>query len=225
MSVGYFECKYCSKKFTSENNFNKHMCTEKERFLLVTKDIRGRRAFLYYKRWQNLKKRHVEVDTFITSRYFNTFISFVEFIDEKSLPTPDVYIKFCDDKGLLPAFWKRSDLYLMYMQAYDSLVDPLEQSVYTISVIKKMAGIIGCEPHEVFKYLYGGEVLQLLSKRQLSPYLLVLSKKFSEFMKTLLYEESLLIRSTYDPENINSILENAPEIRENIIQLIKAHGL
>lgn len=225
MNIGYFECNHCGKKFVSENNYKNHSCEEKERFEYCTKTIDGRRAFIYYKHWQAIKGRQSELTTFISSRYYNSFVTLVEFIEQKMVPSPKKYIEYCEGKTLLPTMWKRGDVYLSYMKVYDKLVDPLEQVSSSIALIKKLASHIDCKPNEVFIYLYGGEVLKLLTTRQLSPYFCQFSNTFKVFLKTLDQNEKINIMATYDQTEVFTTVNNNLELRTNIQNIISALGV
>lgn len=225
MTLGYFECQHCNKKFVSEKNYNNHSCEEKERYEYCTQTIEGRRAYLYYKHWQSIKGRISDVKTFTTSRYYNSFISFIGFIDEKLLPSPKKYIEYCETRTLLPTLWKRGDVYLSYMKVYDSLVDPVEQVNSSIQTLKRLAEHIDCGVHEVFVYLYGGEVLKLLTTRQLSPFFCQFSTVYKNFLKTLDSHEKINLEGTYDPVAIFTKVNSDNKLRATIQNIISTHAL
>lgn len=180
-----FECKYCLKNFVREASFMKHECPQMKR----VKDIQSKEgiaAYYLYSEWMKQKKHKVpEIESFSISRYFGSFVKFVHHVHKLNLPSTDLFIKLMVQKDLSPMLWCRDECYSLYLEWIDRKQDPIDQAAITVETLYKIAEAIEMPVGEVFKAMKSGEVMHLIRQRQLSPWLLLCSKAFKDFLKAL----------------------------------------
>lgn len=180
-----FECKFCLKNFVREGSFMKHRCAEMKR----AEDIgttSGQAAYAAYSTWMRAMNRKVPpIETFSTSRYFNTMVKFVEWCWKVKLPSMENFIRLMVSKNLSPMLWCRDECYSLYLEWIDRTSDPLDQAAVTIDTLYKIADAAEMSAGEVFGIISHREVMQLIRQRLLSPWLLLCSKQFKAFLMAL----------------------------------------
>lgn len=226
MNYGFFECKFCNQRYVKEAQFKKHKCNLMERDEFVRTDKRGRFAFTVYKKW--IKTRGYRTpgrDTFIESRYYNSILKFADFYYETMLPDVEDYIEFMVEDNYLPSLWTNATVYEQYMTAFDDRVRPLKQADITFKYLDIMARTLDCEPAEVFDYIYVNELVKLIQCRRLSPWVLLVSKRFHRYMEECDPDEVLMLESMVNPDVWNQKFKAWPKSLRSIRKLTKELGL
>ena len=183
MNYGFFECKFCNQRYVKEAQFKKHKCDLMERDEFVRTDKRGRFAFNVYKTWIKVRGYLPQGrGTFIESRYYNSILKFAAFYYDAMLPDVEDYIKFMVEGEFLPQMWYNTTVYEQYLVAFDDRVKPLKQAEITFKYLDILARSLECEPVEVFDYIYVNELVKLIQCRRLSPWVLLVSKRFHQYM-------------------------------------------
>lgn len=215
-----FECQYCETKFISEATMEKHVCRNRERMIELETPA-GITAYKYYKLW--FKKRKLPEhppSSFIVSRYYNSFFKFREFVTEMSIPDVPLYIEFMSNERIIPQHWYNSDIYNYFMDYFDKDCSPKLHLRITLSNIDRLASTLGCELDAVFSHLHPVTVAEFIKSRNLSPWVMLLSVRFEEFLKTMVTEEErLLIESAIDIKRWKLIMDK----NRNIIPDIKTY--
>lgn len=180
-----WHCSYCLRDFATELGFMKHRCPERER-LDEMKTPRGMTAYAYYSEWMRLQKRSVPPsDRFMTSRQYNYFIKFAEWAEKTAIPNPNQFIKVMVETGTQPVLWCRDTTYAMYLQWYDNAFPPAKQFIETLDRLMMQAAERNVELPQVFAEIGPVALAKLVRRRKLSPWLLVVSKTFLNWLRTL----------------------------------------
>ncbi len=180
-----WHCGFCLRDFATETGFMKHRCPERER-LEEMRSPRGSLAYAYYSEWMRLQKRSVpDVDRFMTSRQYNYFMKFVDWVEKTSMPNPNQFIKLMVETGTQPVLWCRDNTYAMYLQWYDNAYPPSEQFIETFERLQMLAADHNVELSKVFNELGPQAVAKMVRRRKLSPWLLVLSAVFLDWLRSL----------------------------------------
>lgn len=219
-----FECSYCDAKFLTEKRFNSHKCRNKDRALEL-ESPQGMSAFKYYLAW--FKYRHLKEpskDTFINSKYYNALFSFVKYAKKMGIPDTNIYIQFMSRENILPSHWYNDDIYKFFIDYFDNDCDPQIHARVTLKSMDRLANHFQCKICEVFDHLRGADVIKLVQSRNLSPWILLFSKRFAEYLESeTTTEEQKLIEQAVSLSKWKIILEakrnHIPEIREYIAQL------
>lgn len=193
MIGGYkFECKFCGQRFKLEPRFMSHRCKQMIRDEQIRTPL-GQAAWSYYQKWMKSYRRAVpSIETFLTSNYYTTFIKFAQFAQKVGLPDVDTFIWYMREKEIPPVIWINNEIYASYIEFIDKKSDPHQQAQHTIEYLFKIADEFQVDVSEIFDYLEPNEVILMLHRRQISPWILLSSSKFKHF----------LINKTTDQEKI-----------------------
>lgn len=175
-----WECKHCLKEFKQETSFMKHRCPQMEKSEEI-KGARGQAAFALYSSWMQAYNRKVpDIETFTTSRYFNTFVKFADHVKHIQLASPETFIRLMKEKDISPMLWTRNECYSIYLEWYDRRSNPMDQAKITIDTLFKVADAADISTSDVFEAMHPREIMQFIRLRKLSPWILLCSKKFKD---------------------------------------------
>ena len=177
-----YECTFCGAKFKLEQRFLDHRCKQMQRDEEIRTPI-GQAAWAYYQLWLKLQRRAVpKIETFLESRYYATFVKFAKFAIKVGLPDPELFVKYMVQQDMTPMLWCHDDIDRDYIQYLDRRLDPTKAASNTITFIFKLADALDVEVGEIFDYLEPNDLIQMLTRRQLSPWILLHSGKFKQFL-------------------------------------------
>jgi hypothetical protein len=195
-----YTCKWCHKIYLRENAYMAHECKQMKREAELKTPI-GQSAFDYYQTWMRVKKRHSFSPTsFLASNYFRTFIKFVEFTKQVKLPLPDTFIKLMVQRDFPPTMWTNDEVYSQYISFLDSNIDPIDQVALSIETLFKYADKQDIDISNVFEAINPNELIQMIRIRQVSPWLLLASKKFANFFANMNQEQQSITESLINPD-------------------------
>lgn len=218
-----YTCEYCNKKFAREESLANHDCEIKERYKLL-KTNSGKLAFNDYSYWLKKKKKIIkDVDTFVRSRFFNSFINLQSFFSEKGIPDRELYIDFVSSKNLIPYIWSTNIVYDSFIEYYDQHVDDDKKIKITLKTIRKLCKILECKPSELFQNLLPSEIGRLVYQRNIDKDFLILSEKFNDYMYKLKNNSQFLLLESIlsDPTG----RRKSKETKEKIKSIINSIGL
>lgn len=222
---GFHVCEFCEKKFIDQAKYDKHSCEYKKRFKRLGTRL-GMQAFSVYSHWRKLKGyAPIEKRDFIYSKHFNSCFSFVEFAKEKMLPDNNRYIEFAVVYQLTPSQWKSQLALEKYMEIYDKVYDPEEQAEITLQIMRDMAQIIKCELGEIFEYLYPIEVLKYIQSKRFTPWVLIFSSKFSEYLKIIDERDRITIQAAMNVDYWQKMIVENREGAMAVRQMVVSAGL
>lgn len=192
-------CKFCNKQFKREINYIKHHCEKMKRYDLFKTSI-GLVAYIAFNQWRKIQKYpSVNVDVFTNSRYFNAFIKFAKFSRIQQIPDIVGYISLMVDKQLLPFYWSDFDVYDCYIQNFDNEYSVDSKIDISIETLHELSKQLNCQLSDVFNHVTPIQILRGITSRKISPWLLLPSKKFMNFiMYRSNKEERLLFNSFVD---------------------------
>lgn len=192
----YFKCQYCGDKFKKETTLIKHLCENRKKVLLLESNI-GKSAYISYQNWRNLNHFfYCDKDTFLNSKYFKSFINFVEFCKENSIPEKNGFIKMMVEKKIQPSLWINDLYYEMYISEFDNLYSPMRQVEMSLEVLYRLSDLLECKIHDIFSNIKIIELLKMIHAKKLSPWLLLLMKSFQHHIKYNITEEEQILLST-----------------------------
>jgi hypothetical protein len=173
-----YKCAHCSKRFMKEKAFMAHTCTAMERSREI-QTLAGQQSYILYKHWMEKRRyKPPPVETFITSTYYTSFYKFAQYCKETNIADPELYVELMVKQNISPALWRSSDAYNMYIEHLEKKVDPFAQAETTILFLEGLSQKLNVPLDKVFDELKFGELMELLSQRRLSPWILFCSTKF-----------------------------------------------
>jgi len=180
----------------------KHQCKQMKRDKDF-KSLEGQAGFLFYKAWmvEKHKARVILPEAYKSSKYYNQFRKFVDFVKSVDMPDTNLFIKLMVSKKIEPTFWTNHEVYGNYL-SYITRKLPTEQWItITFNTLFDIADIAEVNIRQVFDILNPSDVIRLLERRKLSPWILLNSKKFAKFFKTRTTgEEKVILEKLINPD-------------------------
>lgn len=191
-----------------------HRCRERERLDELRSPI-GQAAYSYYTAWMKQKKHSVpKMEIFVESSLYSTFIKFAHHTYRVKMPNPITFIRLMVENDIQPSLWCRDNVYALYIQSYDKVIDPPQQFMDSLELAHQLAKERKVEPSEIFQTLGINELLVLIQKKKLSPWFLIASGSFRAFMKA---QSELNYSQLYDAVQVGPMvmrIKNDPEATE-----------
>lgn len=177
----------------------------------------GQAAWIFYQKWLRQKKRQVpKAETFLQSRFYKPLIRFAHFVKRVNLPDIDTFIWMMVDMDVPPVLWNNDEYYTKYLEFLDRRADPYKRAQTTVDTLFCIADAAECDVGEAFSMLTGPELVQLLRERRLSPWILLNSKKFKQFLGSASSEEMMIIQAIIRPQYWKERFEKYPEVVTNM---------
>ncbi len=221
-----FRCSFCGTGFTQEHRYEKHKCKAMQRDEEIRTPL-GQTAWNNYRLWMTTQRRTPPtLETFLSSKYYTTFIKFSKFAHKVGIPNTELYIKYMVRQEIHPTIWVNDKIYGDYLQYLDRGRDPIVQAEYTVNYLFKIADALECEVDEVFDLLQANDVINMLQRRQLSPWILLHSSKFKQFLTTKTTKEQQLILTTIlKPKIWSEKRKDNPKIVEQMKDIVRELNL
>lgn len=199
MKARRFSCEYCGVGFALEPRFLKHKC----KMMVRTEElhtVEGTAALNFYNEWFRAQRKQTpRPDAFIHSNTYNAFTRFSKFVKKVRLPEPNKFIRFAVRKDFPPVMWTSDDVYGLYLEYIDQKGDPLTQAQITFDTIEELEEEYGCTASELFTNVPPNVVIHLLRTRRLTPWILLQSQKFGEFIKHANSDERVVMTAIIRP--------------------------
>lgn len=201
LQAAQFVCRYCHRVFVHEHRYLAHKCNLMKREEEL-KSPTGQAALHYYQLWmRTMKRMPPPAAAFGTSKFFRTFINFVAFSKAVDLPTPEKFIWFMVEKNFPPTIWTNDEVYTLYLDFLDHKTTPLEQVKVSMDTLFAYADKEQIDVSQVFTKLHPSDIIHMLRVRKVSPWLLLLSKKFKEmFVTKTNAEQKIIIETLIQPD-------------------------
>ena len=217
-----YVCEYCEKVYKTTAGFLKHSCKEKQRIDEIRTPI-GQIALIYYEKWMKMQYgRSIDPSTFPISRYYNSFIKFAHFVKKiKGFVNSDEYVKLMISNKFMPSLWCDARVYIKYIKHIDSVTTTNEKITSSLCTLYSIAELNECSIDKVFKHIPAYTIMQLMYEQKLSPWVLLHSGKFMEYVMGLSVEEQLLLEDFIDPVIWKQTFAAAPKSVTVIKKCIK----
>lgn len=218
-------CSYCKKVFVIEKAFMSHKCKEKLRIEEI-KTPEGQAAYQYYSQWMRLKKHKApSIDTFTTSRYYKAFINFTQWSKKLHISEPEIFMRLMVIRDITPVLWCRDQCYSIYLEFLDKDSDPFQLVLTSIEILEKITLQEKLDFNNIFNQLGYKRILELIRLRNISPWLLLHSDKFKQFLLSLENEETNLLMGIINVDYWSKILSENREISNELVLITKQIGL
>lgn len=218
-----FVCKFCHRTFVNEDKYMQHECKQMKRDAELKSPV-GQAAWGYYQTWmRQLKRMPPPAAAFLTSKYFRTFINFTNFIRSVDLPRPEKFIQYMVEKNFTPTMWMSDEVYTLYLEFLDRRVPPMEHVKMSIDTLLNLSDKYNTDVSVIFDHIEPYEMMHWLRVRKISPWLLLLSKKFKLwFVNNTNDEQKIILESLIRPEYWSHKFESNPEDITSIKKCISA---
>lgn len=186
----------------------------------------GQAAWSFYQRWMKAKRYQVpRSDAFLHSKFYKPFIRFAKFAKRVNLPDVESFVWLMKEDDLPPVMWTNDEVYARYLEFLDRRADPQKRAKQTIKTLFAIADAASCDVSEVFDVITTPELIQLLRERRLSPWILLRSRKFKEFLTKATPEELTFIQTIIRPPYWKEKFEQRPQIVAKMDEYVKELGI
>lgn len=217
-----YTCKACHTVFVREDRFLAHMCKQMKREEEFKSPL-GQTAWHYYTLWLRQMKRMPPQSgtSFMSSKFFRTFMNFAEFAKNVDLPRVEKFIWFMVHKDFQPTMWMSDPVYTMYIEFLDRQVPPLEQASLSIKTFLKYAEKHEVDVSQVFTKMTPGDLIHMVRSRRVSPWLLLCTKKLRTFLvEKTNAEQQIILNNLIRPEYWAEKMEEHPDAVKTIRMLV-----
>lgn len=184
-----FECPHCLREFKQEAAFLRHKCKEMLR-LEQMQTMNGNLAYKYYCDWMKAyRKMSPKIETFMSSRYFNPFNNFADYVKKLKIHNPERFIQLMVDKDISPMLWTRDECYSLYLEWSDRITTPYEQAQTTVNTLFKIAESKSIPIGGVFGSMSVDELVHHIQLRSLSPWVMFCSVSFKDAISKMHEQE------------------------------------
>jgi hypothetical protein len=135
---------------------------------------------------------------------------------------PEKFIWLMKEKDLQPTIWTNDEVYSIYIEFLDRKTTALEQAKLSVDTLLDIADKRSIDVENIFDTLTPNEVIHFIRTRQLSPWVLLCSKKFKlMFRDKATPEQRVVIETIIRPDYWSEKFENSPKELEVIKQLVR----
>ena len=228
MKARLYVCEFCDRSFKLERYFLKHKC-EKMRRHEALQTPTGMAAWAFYRDWVRLKRRKVrDHRSFIESSFYMAFNRFAEFVKKTEMPRPDLFIKIMIEKDFPPTMWTLDETYTEYIQYLDNKTSPKTLVGITVDTLLSRSDDLDCDVNEIFNHISPIEVIELLRERKLTPWFLLQSTSFANFLRELKFKnrsQYITLETLITPRVWKSRFNKRPELIKEIKGYVKEMDL
>lgn len=221
----HFECVYCHRHYVKESAFLNHECKAKER-IEMSKTPLGQASYMFYAKWMHSCKRSIPpMSTFLSSKFYEPFVRFAKFNKSLQLPSVDLYIQVMLQKNITPELWTDDRAYAIYLEHMEYHIDPLLSIRITSDTLSILADEYECDISEVFTKCRRTEIIQLVRERKLSPWILLKSSKFGQFIDSLNSDELGIMENLIDSSFWKKKFKNDPKTTKFVGTCVRELGI
>ncbi len=223
MEMNTFECKYCLHPFKRESTFKKHKCKLMKRYALA-RTPSGIVAFDDYTKWIGAKGyiSH-DLDMFVNSSFFVSFVKFAAFSKRIALPSKLKFIQYMASRNIYPKDWSSEIVYKHYIDQYESILTPDEQVAVTVDTVFELARIFECDSTEIFEHIEPSSLIQIVQAKKLSPWILLFSNTFLNFVNSdMNIEQRVMLGNIIDYKSWGKVFKQHPKMVAKMKKYVKA---
>lgn len=212
MVEGNYKCPHCGHRFVQEQRFLRHRCDQMKRQEVFQQPL-GQAAWIFYQKWMRAYNKAVaNANSFLHSKFFNSFIKFADFVKTVKMADTDVFIALMKEYDISPTIWTNDQVYALYLEQMDKKLTPEKHAEITVNTLFDLAEDYDVDVSDVFQNVPPAEIIQLLRARKLSPWILLNSRKFGAFYKQRTStEERIVIDSIIRPPYWKKKFDSNPE--------------
>jgi hypothetical protein len=173
-----------------------------------------------------MKRLPPPAGSFLTSKYFRTFINFTQFAKRVDLPRPDKFIWLMVQKGFTPTMWMNDDVYSIYIEFLDIGAEPIEQAKLSIQTLLAYSDKHEIDVSQVFVQMPMHDIIRMIHTRKLSPWLLLFSKTFRHaLMNRANDEQKIILENLIRPDYWMTQFEKRPQEVATVKRLVAEMGI
>lgn len=209
------ECKFCLRRFSSDQRMISHMCEQKRRHN-DRNSVASRIAFYAYCEIFKMTTRGNKIKTFFdfaTSNLYKILIKFSRAVIMLDPINLDAYIHYLIKNSIKIKNWPGDATYLQFVSQYLMLEPPLVAFERSFKFIVNWGEQYGVEYNLFFKKVTPEEAVVFIRGGRISPWMLYLSSSSLSLIESFTDEQTKMVMEILDPtfweERIAARVEDA----------------
>jgi hypothetical protein len=223
------QCTHCGKIFRNPDKLLTHSCDKMVRHNRVINTAVGRKALLLFQLWVRIKtkmsKTMISVESFIASRFCQTFLNFVEWSTKTNLPDVEKYINTMVSWKFEPNMWMMDQVYVKYIDFIDRTASVDDHVRNTFNTLSKIASAADCDVNQAIHQLEVNQLMVLVRARKISPWVLLKMNGFQQIYGSLSTLQKSKLIETIVPNYWKEKFVQFPDETSDIVEFVKRLGL
>lgn len=203
-----------------------HKCKEMLRDETLRTPI-GQAAWAHYQDWMTRQRKVVaRPESFLDSRFFNSFIKFATWAIQVGIPDTSIYVRLMVEKQISPMIWTDDEIYAMFIEHFDHTLEPMEHARIAIDTLIELCDIAQCQPSDLFAKVDCSVIIDKLRQRKLSPWILLNSKQFKHFyVNRTNASQKVIMQNLIQAEHWHKIFQKRPNDVVTMKQMTQELGI
>lgn len=174
-----YTCVYCDKEFKTNNGYQKHKCSKKDRFINKDQDfsVLGFCIWYVFMETSNFKITDDPETQFLKSSDYNSFCSIAKYFLMNPVQNIEEYIKYVTEKNYIIYQWTDPQIIALWLVDYQKNLDPLESCVKNLEIINEWAIETGNSVSEYYDKVSSLRFIKDIEQGNLSPWVIYSVKK------------------------------------------------
>jgi hypothetical protein len=194
------KCEYCKKTFARESSIITHVCQQKKRYLCKDNRIE-KLAFTLFCNWNKIaigSTKNMLINGFISSRYYNAFVSFAQYIIDVKVINPEEFLLWLIINKVKIDNWAKDSTYSKYLIEYSQRETPERAAERFVRHAEKWAASNNAQWHEYFTSASPNLIVHDITMGKISPWILLGVDQAKETLLDLPEELLDQVASTFD---------------------------
>lgn len=194
------QCQFCGNRFKRASTLDTHLCETKRRWT-ERDNVANRLAYVSWVHFfKTTNKKKLEIQDFIRSAYYGSFIKFGNYMHGVRALAVDKYVDWLMKNAVHLHDWTSDKVYTKYLIEHirdEPLIEAIPRSVQHC---ENLADRYNIKTNDVFRYLPENVILHSVTTGKISPWMLYQSNSGHEFLNRLNSLQEKLITDYIDPE-------------------------
>jgi len=217
-----FGCEFCSRTFTRETSFLKHVCEQKRRHLQKHEPAvqLGLRAFQEFHRLGLNKTREITYQEFSRSAFYLAFVRFGRYLREVGAIDTLSYTRWLIKNNVKIDSWASDKIYTSWLRKFLLNEQPHDALIRSIKTMTAWAEENNAAFSDFFRYGNENKVIWKITTGEISAWSIYCSESGRQFLERLNAEQLSLILDYVNPEfwmkKINQNSEESSWIKQTL---------
>ena len=196
-----YRCPICGDESETLSEAKTHVCESLHiAKIILTTDVGNRVYSIYCQYCEIFNKPILSKRGFAISKWSNQLLKFYLYAKESDIDTT-LYIKTMYSKRLEPVHWLNADVKSFYFEFVIYKLPIRDACSITEKTLLKLGDTHNCNVSDIFEYVTVDEIIELIQKNRISPWILLNSVKFKHFFeRNADYDQIAMIRSFIRPD-------------------------
>lgn len=185
----------------------------------------GVAAWIAYSTWlKQMGKKVPPQSSFLSSRFFQSFMKFAGFVQQVKTINVEQYIHHMVKHGIQPVIWTSEPIYSEWVRSNITERSPIKQVQSSSLFLLKQAEEKGVDVGDLFYHITAPEVGDWVQTGRVTPWLLLVSTKFKLWFGELDADDRDQLARIINPAEWHERLKGNPNTIVKIKEIAKEIG-